>query len=234
MYSLLSIGPLRISTYGVSLLVATYLWWSWTERRAAGRLPEWFLPCVIGAAWLGGRLGAILIPSTSVDDVVTQLLTIRILEYSWWSAGATALFVWLSVAKRQSFSFPQSFTDAIIPLFVAYGIVTAGGTIGGVTVGTPTTVPWAMDVYGQLRHPVGIYQTCIVWVGALWLLQRERTGLPIGWAGVLVYAVCMLITGGFTENGIVMAGGLHVVQVGALCALFISYQRVMMHGQKHN
>jgi prolipoprotein diacylglyceryltransferase len=233
-YSLITIGPLRLSTYGVCLLIALYVWWSWSERRASGRLPEWFLPTIIAASWLGGRFGVIVAQPSTLSDMLGQLLSVRILEYSWWSASTIALLTWVFIAKRRALSFRQSFVPTIVPLLVAYGIATTGATIGGVTVGTPTNVLWSIELYGQMRHPTGIYEAVIVWVGAVWLFMRERSGLSVTWESMVIYALCVLITGGLYQDGVVMAGGLHVVQVVALFTLFVCLQRVMMQAQKHN
>ena len=231
MYPLLTIGPLRMSMYGVGLLIATYIWWTWTERRVGTLLPGWFLPTVIGSAWLGGRLGVIYFQPIPATDVLQQIITVRVFEYSWWTAVCFAVTVWRIVTYQRQIPFTPTLRFALLPLLVAYGVASAAATIGGTSVGTQTDLPWAIPVYGQLRHPVGMYDALIVWIGALWLLRRERMQYPIGWASIAVYVCSEFVSAGFRLNGIVLAGGLHLVQIIALVTLIVARERVIIQEQ---
>ena len=228
MYTLVTLGPLRMSTYGLCLLAAAFIWWTWSERALIkNNLPpaDWVLPGVIVAAWLGGRLGVILLQTTSLLDAVAQLSTVRVFEFQWWSAIGVALIMLWRVLPQ---SFSGSLTHMLVPLLVAYGMATLGATIGGTAVGTPTALPWGIESYGNIRHPVGLYAALIVWSGALWVARRQRAGAPIGWATIGVFAAQELVCGGFRLNGWVIGGGLHVTQLVGLVTLIVARERVIM------
>jgi hypothetical protein len=77
-----------------------------------------------------------------------------------------------------------------------------------------------------------MYDALIVWIGALWLVRRERMQYPIGWASIAVYACSEVVSAGFRLNGIVLLGGLNLVQIIALVTLIVSRDRVII--QEHN
>jgi hypothetical protein len=83
-----------------------------------------------------------------------------------------------------------------------------------------------------VRHPVGAYEALIVWVGALWLAQRQRAGESIGWAAISVFAAQELLCGGFRLNGWVIGGGLHITQLVGLVTLIVAHERVIMTNHK--
>jgi hypothetical protein len=76
-----------------------------------------------------------------------------------------------------------------------------------------------------------MYDALIVWIGAQWLLRRERMQYPIGWASIAVYVCSEFVSAGFRLNGIVLAGGLHLVQIIALCTLIVARERVIIQEQ---
>ena len=228
MYSLLTLGPLRMSTYGLCLLAAAFIWWTWSERALIkNNLPpaDWALPSVIVAAWLGGRIGVILLQTTSFSDALTQLINVRVFEFQWWSAVVFALIVLWRVLPQ---SFWGSVTHMLVPLLIAYGIATLGATIGGTALGTSTVLPWGIESYGNIRHPVGLYAALIVWSGAVWVARRQQAGASIGWATIGVFAAQELVCGGFRLNGWVIGGGLHVSQLVGLVTLIVARERVIM------
>ncbi|MFM7679446.1 MAG: prolipoprotein diacylglyceryl transferase family protein, partial [Roseiflexaceae bacterium] len=97
MMPLISVGPLRLSSYGLLLIGALVLWWGWSERRiraATHREPDVLLfLCMLGA-WLGGRLWYV----AGSSAIAAQLLHLRALEFAWPGALVGAL-VMLGVAQ---------------------------------------------------------------------------------------------------------------------------------------
>jgi hypothetical protein len=221
-----------MSTYGLCLIAATFIWWTWTERTLLKKnipLADWVMPSLIVVAWLGGRLGVILTEPDTMTDVFSQLITLRVFEYTWWTAvGLSVLLLWRLLPS----TYGLILQHMSIPLLVAYGIVTLGATVGGTAIGTSTTLPWGIESYGDVRHPVGAYEALIVWVGALWLVQRQRAGESIGWAAISVFAAQELLCGGFRLNGWVIGGGLHITQLVGLVTLIVAHERVIMTNHK--
>ena len=186
-------------------------------------------PATSAVAWLGGRFGVIIAQPTFISDVFSQLITIRIFEYTWWTAvGLSGVLLWRLLPS----TYGLILQHMSIPLLVSYGIATLGATVGGTAIGTSTTLPWGVESYGDVRHPVGAYEALIVWIGALWLAKRQRASESIGWAAISVFAAQELLCGGVRLNGWVIGGGLHITQLVGLVTLIVARERVIMTNHK--
>jgi hypothetical protein len=228
-----TIGPIRLSTYGLGVLLAVFVWWTWSERRLVSQhipVPDWLFPVIIAAAWLGGRLGAL--QYDGVGSVLQQLISVRVFEYAWWSALTSALVVgWIS-ARRLAVATPSFWGALVVPTSVAYGLVTTAAQLGGTALGVATTLPWAIDSLGMLRHPVGWYSAVLVWGGAVWLWRSTLPPVQLLWRAVMIAAANELLTAGFRADSWALPGGLHPEQILGLVVFVVAQERAMMqhHG----
>jgi phosphatidylglycerol:prolipoprotein diacylglycerol transferase len=72
------------------------------------------------------------------------------------------------------------FADAAAPgALVMIACIAAGQFLGGDAYGEVTDVPWATPLWGELRHPVQLYDaaTALAGLGLLWLLTRKEWAL---------------------------------------------------------
>lgn len=108
----------------------------------------------------------------------------------------------------------------------ALAIIQAGQLFSGELLGIESTLPWAVNYYGELRHPVALY-----YGGGLALLVLLLYSLPAGvdpartiFFLLLGGGIIYLIAGAFEYNAPIWAG-LHIKQViGLGLALFASLQ----------
>lgn len=238
MYPVLPFGPLTVPTGPIVLLIATTL-----GLECAGRY--------------GRRLGL------SADDVWnTGLLTILaglIVARLWnviqfWPiylaepllivsirpsgfvllpgliAGLMAAFAYLF---RRALS-PAPMTAALaIGLTVALAIWQAGQLLTGDLLGVQTVVPWAVNYYGESRHPVALYYAggLVLLVGVVWLLADRQRPLQIVLYLLLGSGLIYLTMAAFEYNASTI-GGVRTKQltgflVALTVALVLAYRRRM-------
>ena len=230
MIPLLTLGPVRLSTYGFGLLCAVFLWWTWSERRARAQgldVPDWLFPIMLCAAWCGGRLGAID-TTAGAWAMLTQLGSVRVFEYSWWTATPAVLGLLYVLRGRLSVSLQEIVACAAVPMLVAYGIATMAATVGGTALGLPTTDVWGVSVFGTTRHAAGWYSAIVVWAGALWIHRRARSTAWTVTAFVGVLALNELLTANVRSESLRLPGGIAVAAVVGLLVWSVVCERVMM------
>ena len=102
-----------------------------------------------------------------------------------------------------------------------------GAFLGGINFGEPTSLPWGVFMWGEVRHPAQIYEMLAllaILAVLLWVQDRSSTGKlkrkPFdGFTFVLfvaLYAGSRLFLEAFRADAPLMSGGLRAVQVVAL------------------
>ena len=108
-----------------------------------------------------------------------------------------------------------------VGLLMAGGILSVSEYLTGAVTGLSSTLPWARPYFGEMQHPVGLYQAIgflcgvvLVWVYG----DRRRPGRVILLAG-LAAGLVLLVVDGFAAND-VLFGPLRMRQaIGFLLAL---------------
>lgn len=98
-------------------------------------------------------------------------------------------------------------------------LLAISGHATGAILGTHTAVPWALPYFGEIRHPVGLYQMvglAFLSIG-LWLVGDTTRPGRVALLAVLGYSLLRLITDSFVDNG-VLIGGFRRSQIVALIA----------------
>jgi prolipoprotein diacylglyceryltransferase len=87
--------------------------------------------------------------------------------------------------------------------------------------GSPSSLPWAIELWGALRHPTPIYQLSAVIVIGLIVLKSKRA-FDGAWFGLFValYAAARLFSEAFRGDSETI-GGLRTAQVWSLLVLLI-------------
>lgn len=231
---LITLGPLRVSSYGIVLLLAVGLWWWWGERRIAATSQvdsdSLLLIMAIGG-WLGGRIGYVV--GTAV--VWPQLANLRALEFSWPGAllGAVGA-LWLYHKWRPCPLAPL--LDALaLPTLCAQAIGATGLWLAGLAVGVPWLGIWSVAHAGAWRHPVQLYEAGLALLGAVWcvLAARLLPDIPPRWWLLGGIAFNWLISEGFRADAQALPGGIRVIQCVGLGLLLVVIERVMMTLRRH-
>ncbi len=186
----LSIGPLDIRMYGILIATGVLVAVTWLRRRheALGGDPDLTDRIAIRAVvagFLGARLGYVL-PRLDrfVDDPLSVLAIWEggLALYGGLTVGLIALVVML---RRHDVDLP-AFADALAPaLPAAQAIGRWGNWFNQELFGTPTDLPWALEVDPEHRvaphqaaetfHPTFLYESLgnLLLVGVILGLQRR-------------------------------------------------------------
>lgn len=221
MMPLITLGPLRLSSYGVCLIIAVALWWGWSERRIGAsmqREPDALLLLMVLGAWVGGRIWYV-VGSTAI---VEQLTNWRALEFAWPGALLGALTILVVAQRYWQWSVTDVLTQIAVPTLCAQAIGAIGMFVAGIGLGRPWQAPIAVEMAGVLRHPVQLYEALVALVAALVIARYQRTQRVRG-SALFVGAVGVnwLLVEGFRAQSYMLLGGIHLAQLCGLVVVLI-------------
>jgi phosphatidylglycerol:prolipoprotein diacylglycerol transferase len=228
----LPIGPLRLHTYGLFLLIAYWVG-LWLAARRAPRFGLSGDHIYNGGffALLGGivaaRLGhvAAFWEVYRVDPVQVVSLSPAALLPVPGLIGALLVTAWYIRRHRLS---PWAVADAAGPgLLLAIAIASIGAFLAGRTLGGLSALPWTVEApAGVRRHPAALYEAvaCLAWLGVVLWLERRGPGWPGRTAllCVLGFAALRLFLEPLRAESLVLAGGWRIPQLVALVAVALS------------
>jgi phosphatidylglycerol---prolipoprotein diacylglyceryl transferase len=231
MYPTIPIGPLRLQTYGIFLLVA-YMAGLWLAARQARRqgmdgdhiynLGFYALLVGIVAARLGHALAFIEVYRT--DPL--QLLSL--------SPGAFLPLpgllgaVAMAAVYMRRHRLPVAATlDALAPgIVLALAVASVGAFLAGHQPGALSDLPWAVEAFGVRRHPAALYQAAaLLGLLALLLWIQHRGAMRPGQLALLAlfgYAAMQLFLDPLRAGGLLLGDGWRVTQIVALAVVIAS------------
>lgn len=222
------IGPLRLQTYGLFLILA-YVAGQWLAARRAGRYGlesdhiynAGFLALMGGL--LAARLGHVIafFEVYRTDPLQVLSLSPGALLPPAGLAGALlvlALYMWRMRLP------PLQVADTLAP-GVLLGLVIAGigDFLASRSLGIPGDVPWAVEVFGVRRQPVGLIMALatLAWLAVV-LWAERRLPRPPGWVALLSLFGCSAIVLFLTPlaaDSSIVGDGWRVPQIWALLLL---------------
>jgi phosphatidylglycerol:prolipoprotein diacylglycerol transferase len=234
----LSILGFSIQSYPLFLLVAVMagLWLAARQARRLGLDPDHVYNLgfyTLLATLIGARLAFVIQNWSAYRDAPLSALSPTTTAFAWPEGlvvgAVVALIYWLR------HRLPVGLTlDAIAPgLALALAIERLGAFLGGVSFGEPTGLPWGVFMWGEVRHPVQIYEmlallailAVLLWQGDRRSFGKLRTVPFDGYIFVLflaLYAGSRLFLEAFRADAALISGGLRVAQVIALGVLLIA------------
>jgi len=226
MLPILNIGPLALQAPLLILLAGLWLGISLSERVAGkASLPEGdignLLLVTLGTLILGARLVFViqnfpLYFNAPLGIILPNPDTLALLEGS-------VLAVIAAVVYGQRKNLPLWETlDVLIPGVILFLMAAAGKDLAsGAAYGTPSDLPWAIELWGVKRHPVQAYEFLIDAVFLVLMLRLGVTGRPGTrfFLGTALLAGGRLFVEGFRAEAFVIGGGWRVVQFGLLVVL---------------
>jgi phosphatidylglycerol:prolipoprotein diacylglycerol transferase len=195
---LFQLGPFPVSSFGVFLLAAfavgILLLLPRTRRLGwdPGEVLDLSLYTIIGGV-VGARAGYVLVNLRDFASDPVRIVTI------WRDAGLTfygallggAVVAWL-YGRRRGWSLGR-IADAAAPgLALGYAVAMIGALLYGLNYGRPATVPWAITLFGEPRHPTQLYlmAAALVIFGILAAAEgRPHAPGRVFWAFVALYGV---------------------------------------------
>ena len=183
MLPILQIGPFAVQTFGLVTLLS--LWGGiWLSEKYAEKfkVSSEVLDKVVLYSLLSSVLAARLFyfiryPSAFMKSPLNIFaLSVQMMD---WQGGILAgILIFLILVQRKQMNVWQVL-DALSPLLAAAGIGAGLATLAvGSQYGTPTNLFWGIKLWGEVRHPVQIYQAA-GFVLILVLLLRHLKNLDV-------------------------------------------------------
>ena len=230
MSPIIQIGPATIQSSMLASLVALWLGSLVAERegKRRGINPDhiWNVIIIgIVATALSARIVFVLqnhdIYASQPSDIFSLTANALSLEYGL-VGGVLAGYAYLRWRKIAL----ASFADALAPgALIALSMVSLGQLLSGDAIGTPTNLPWAISLWGDLRHPVQIYVALATLLGAVIVGQLARRPMRAGFIALIAiawYSATRVFVDAFRADADLLGGGYRVSQVIALAALLIA------------
>jgi prolipoprotein diacylglyceryltransferase len=116
--------------------------------------------------------------------------------------------------------------DTLAPgLLLALAVLRVGDFLTGRVLGTPTDVPWAVEMWDVRRHPVALYEAgaFLIALGLTWRLRRSKVydGFVFLLA-VFLASAARLFSEAYRLDSIQTIGGFRMAQIVALALMWIA------------
>lgn len=147
------------------------------------------------------------------------LLSLTIQAMSWGGGVLLGLLAIVLYARRLDIGLADLADIAALSGALFWGAAALGAYLGGDAYGSPTTQPWGVFLWGDVRHPVQIYELIaaglgLLALGALWDRAPYR-----GWValvGLVFLGVARLVVEGFRGDPVLLGEGIRMAQLWAL------------------
>jgi len=174
------------------------------------------------ATVLGARLSYVLGNWPTYLNAPLSALSLTPTAFAWPQGAIIGLVV--ALVYRKHYELPVAGTlDAVAPgLALALVIIRFGAFLDGSGFGEPTTLPWGVYLWGEVRHPVQLYEMAALFIilAVLWRQRRQRPFRGYTFTlFVVLYAGSRLLFETFRADAPLMAGGVRLVQPIALAVL---------------
>ena len=182
MFPVLHLGPFSIQTAGLILLAGVWIGLTVAERTANRyKIQSDILYNSVGVAFiagiLGARIGYILKHSDIFASDPRSMISLNLGLLDVWSGIAVGLLAIFVYGQRKKINW-LNFLDATTPLFAVLCVAfPLAHLANGSGYGIPTELPWAIPLWGQLRHPTQVYEAIAAGIILVFLLYPKRTEL---------------------------------------------------------
>lgn len=238
MLPVLQIGPVSLATPGLALIAGLWLGLEAASRLAQRRSLDgealysaWFNALIAGM--LGARLGFVLLnlPLYAAISPAGRLLrAIAALSpgtENLWFGLAVGIAALIYSARRKGLPLlPMLDVSAPGLLIFAAGAALAN-FLSGAAYGLPTRLPWAINLWGAMRHPTQLYLmvAALSITAFLWRMERLSENHTTGLAaqlGLLLYGLSLLLIEPLRADSPLIGAGLRVWQFVGLAAMLIA------------
>lgn len=228
MLPILQIGSLAIQTPGLILLVGLWIGLSFSERYSKFYKvnPDQIYNLtftVLVSGVVGARLAVMAtFPSAFIENPSSMIsLNPSLLDPA--GGAAIAAIAGIIYIQRKNIA-PWAALDALVPTLAIMAVaIPLANLASGVAFGSPTNLPWAIDLWGASRHPTQIYQAMLAGV-ILWQVWPPRQNkkvisgtLFIRFVGLSSGAILFLEA--FRGDSILILGGFRSMQAAAWVVL---------------
>lgn len=230
MLPILQVGPLAIQLPGLLLIMGVWVAILLIERAApcfkiSPALVNNMIFFALIAGILGARLGYVL---RYIDVYASDPLAILALNPNTLSLpeGLLAgLITSVIYGQRKELPF-WSTLDVLTPGAAVFMLTLAFTHLSsGDAFGAPTSLPWAIDLWGMKRHPSQIYEILGAGIILLLMLRLQRYRWLAGFQAlifIVLSAAARLFLEAFRGDSIILFGGLRQAQLASLVILLFT------------
>jgi phosphatidylglycerol:prolipoprotein diacylglycerol transferase len=180
------------------------------------------------AALIGGRLAYVVQFWSAYQRDPLAIVSLRPGTLAWTPGLLIGLLVgWLYVRRVR---LPLlTVLDALAPgVLLGLAILSLADFFAGDAYGAPSTLPWAVSLWGAQRHPVQLYQLSAQLLALCAVLRRPATWPgQRAWLTLFLYALSRLLCDGFRGDSVLLAGGFRAEQIIALAIALAALPRVL-------
>jgi prolipoprotein diacylglyceryltransferase len=258
MLPILHIGPLAIQFPGLVLLLGIWLGLSLAEKYIKNHGQRYTIPLpkaetenlqsidasvlynlVIGsllAAILGARLLYVLMYTQVFIDNPASIISLNLSLLDARGAILGAIIFALFYGQRRSMQLWPTL-DALTPALAVFAIsFHLANLASGNGFGAPTQMPWGIELWGDIRHPVQLYEAVLATL-ILIILWPARPLIAIRQPGeyflyfTAMSAASRLFLEAFHGDSPLLPNGIRIIQVFAW--LFLALSFYMLHRLTH-
>jgi phosphatidylglycerol---prolipoprotein diacylglyceryl transferase len=231
-YPLIEIGPLRLSSSGLVLLLSILIV-QWLLVRAArtqgnATLAEPAERCfywALAGAAIGARLWYGVFNWSLYGQTPSLFVTLRVGDFAWPGAligGVLVSYLWCRWQRGD----PLELADcAALALPPAQALASVGLLLSGEAFGLPTDLPWGIPLFGATRHPTQLYfaLAALLSFGVLRLVARRRplrgtlTATYLGLQGLT-----LLLVEALRADSLLLPAGVRAGQVFGLALVLLA------------
>jgi phosphatidylglycerol:prolipoprotein diacylglycerol transferase len=170
---------------------------------------------------LGGRILFALAHASSFAESPLNLFSINIDLFDPGGGILTAVLTGFIYGRRQNLPY-RAALDALTPLFATLAIgLHLSHLAAGTAFGSPTTLPWGINLWNTTRHPAQIYELIgsLIIFGLLWF---RNSGSPPGFLFLYFTALTAgsrLFLEAFRGDSTIISGGFRTAQIAAWMVL---------------
>ena len=241
MYPLVQIGPFRLSSGGLLLLMSIILGGSVVARVAQARggahlarqADSCFYPVLLGAV-IGARLWYGLFNLDLYGRNPGLFVALRLSDLAWPGAllgGLLAGYVW---CRWNGFDQLKLADSAALTLPAVQAIASVGLLLSGEAFGMPTSLPWGVPLFGAVRHPTQIYFALAALSSLIVVWRLSRWRLPLGalWVSYLgLQGLTSLLIEALRADSLMLPGGIRSAQVFGLGLLLYALSWARRHSR---
>lgn len=228
MLPVIQIGPAAIQSLALALLIALWLGTTSAERackrRGIDANEAWNVVGIgVPATIISARLVFVLQNWNAYANNLSQIFSLTPSALSLDYGTLIGLIITSAYIRWRKIPFAR-FADALAPgALTAIAIVALGQFLSGDAYGTPTDLPWAVSFWGELLHPVQLYDALAAIIGLIIVsrIRASRDGM-IALFAIAWYSGARVFIDAFRGDATIFENGYRVTQVVALIVLLIA------------
>jgi len=238
-YPLIEIGPLRLSSGGLLLLLAVLVaqWLLVRAARVRGgaalakQAERCVYPALLGAV-ISARLWYGAFNWSLYSQTPSLFVALRVGEFAWPGAligGALVGALWCRWRQVDRLELADC---AALALPLAQALASIGLLLSGEAFGVPTGLPWGIPLFGAMRHPTQLYfaLAALLSFGVLHLVLRRR---PLRGTLTAAYfglqGMTLLLVEALRADSLLLPAGVRAGQVFGLALVLLALLWMRWH-----